>query len=33
MTQLISARNHELTPEMESIALKEAISTDELVTN
>ena len=33
MTQLISARKHQLTPEMESIALKEAISTDELITN
>jgi len=31
MTQLISARNNELTPEMEAIALKEEIKTEELI--
>ncbi|EKE02558.1 MAG: hypothetical protein ACD_20C00362G0007 [uncultured bacterium] len=31
MTQLISARNNELTPEMEVIALKEEIKTEELI--
>lgn len=31
MTQLLSARNNELTPEMEAIAMKEEISTKELM--
>ncbi|OGI23226.1 MAG: phosphomethylpyrimidine synthase [Candidatus Melainabacteria bacterium RIFOXYA12_FULL_32_12] len=31
MTQLISARNNELTPEMEAIALKEDIKTEDLI--
>ena len=31
MTQLISARNNELTPEMEAISAKEEISREELI--
>ena len=33
MTQLISAKNNKITPEMEAIALKEEIKLDELVKN